>query len=80
MATIRIENVSFDMLQLSSFAFHYHTADPGHPHFEEAMIRIDFKEGEALIVKGAEAVTLKVQLASLGLKDLSNSWDPLALA
>jgi hypothetical protein len=62
---------------LSSFAFSYHNADPQHPQYEEhALLKINGRSGNQMLVKGGEAVTLKVLLASLGLPDLSTNPDP----
>lgn len=74
--TVIINRIAVETECLASFAFAFHTSNPAHPQYEDlALLRVDPYDGAPMIVKGAEAVTLKVLLASLGLRDLSASWD-----
>lgn len=74
-ATITVNGIELEVSSLKSFAFAYHTSDPGHPQYEElALLRVDDCRGGAMITKGSEAVVLKVLLASLGIPDVSDEW------
>lgn len=78
MDTILIDGVPIEVIQLESFAFYLKSSNAEQPLCSKlAMIRVDRKGGVPLLVKGSEAVTLKVQLASIGLKDLSHDWHPV---
>lgn len=76
MATLYIENTPTDPSDLSAFAFHIPHKDEAHPQpADSALLRVDFKEKPSVLVKGPEAVTLKVLLSSLGIRDLSKEWE-----
>ena len=73
---IQIAETAYDCVDLASFAFALPNADPGNPGQEDlARLRVDLKEGASILVKGTEAVTLKVLLASLGIHDISSAWE-----
>lgn len=78
MATILIGNRPAQPEELKSFAFHQPIPQPGLPENERlALIRVDFTNGEMVVVRGADAVTLKVLLSAMGYKDLSSTWHPI---
>lgn len=78
MATILIGNRPAQPDELKSFAFHQPVAQPGLPENERlALIRVDFTNGELVVVRGSDAVTLKVLLSAMGYADLSSTWNPI---
>ena len=63
--------------QITSFAFFIPSANLSESPTEgAALLRIDDVQGRQVLVQGPEAVTLKVLLSSLGIKDLSAGWSP----
>jgi hypothetical protein len=78
MATILIGNRPAQPDELKSFAFYQPASQQGLPENGRlALLRVDFISGEMVVVRGADAVTLKVLLSAMGYTDLSSSWHPI---
>ena len=67
--SVVINAVTVPIARLASFTFTLHAPDPVDE--ARALLRIETTSGEVMSVCGPEAVTLKVLLASIGIRDCS---------
>lgn len=71
MSPLVIGTTTCEITEVAAFEFHPPAAEAGGPHGKFPSLRADFFNGTSIITRGNKAVTLKVLLASLGVREIN---------
>lgn len=74
MATVKIENRIVEINDVAGYAFQVPAQSAAIPEPDElAVIQVNLRNAPPVLVKGPDAVTLKVLLSSVGVTDLGSN-------